>query len=353
VAIDPVLQPGLAAYRRGDFAAAETAWKGVARGDAEVAERALLLSLVSLAEALGSQRGGDQEHAGRRFAEAEAALGELPAAVLGVDVLALRAELARGIGAAANRAPAVAAHARFPLGPTLRFGALLLVIVGGALALRFTPLKQFLDRSRLVAVFDHLRDASWAPLALMALFIGLAPVGLPMTPLIIASGVVFGPWLGALYNTIGCLSGAAVSYWLARTMGRDFVRRVAGKRLKRIEKLLRRRGFWGLVGVRFLPVPFPVINFGAALAGISFPTFMLTSALGLTPSMFVYTNFASTLFEVARGGDKSDLWKPAAALATVMLISVTPAVIQQVRRRRRYRQLVVERHARQLDRTRA
>jgi uncharacterized membrane protein YdjX (TVP38/TMEM64 family) len=239
---------------------------------------------------------------------------------------------------------------RLPGGIRTTLAVALLLIVGGALALRFTPLRELLDRSRMVAVFAHLRDASWAPLALLGLFVGLAPLGLPMTPLIIASGVVFGPWLGALYNTIGCLSGAAVSYWLARTMGRDFVRRVAGKRLKRMETLLRRRGFWGLVGVRFLPVPFPVVNFGAALAGISFPTFMLTSAVGLTPSMFVYTNFASTLFEVARGGDRRDLWKPAAALFTVMVVSVTPAVVQLVRRRKRYRQLVIERHARRLGR---
>jgi uncharacterized membrane protein YdjX (TVP38/TMEM64 family) len=351
VAIDPSLHPGLDAYRRGDYAAAEAAWQQVARGHAEVAEQALLLSLVSLAEALRSQRTGDGEHAGRRFAEAEAALAELPAAVLGVDVLALRAELARGVTAAARRAPTVVAHARFPLGPTLRFAALLLLIVGGAAALRFTPLKQFLDRSRLVALFDHLRDASWAPLALLALFVVLAPVGLPMTPLIIASGVVFGPLLGALYNIVGCIAGAVVSYWLARLMGRDFIRRIAGKRLKRIERLMRRRGFWSLVGVRFLPVPFPVVNFGAALAGVPFPTFLLATTLGLTPSLLVYTNFASTLFEVARGGDRSDLWKPAAALATVMVISVTPAVVQQVRRRQRYRQLVVERHARRLGRS--
>jgi len=262
-----------------------------------------------------------------------------------------RASSARSLAAAARRPPAVVAHTRFPLGATLRFGVLLLLVVGGALALRFTPLRELLDRSRLVAIFAHLRDASWAPLALLALFVGLAPLGLPMTPLVIASGVVFGPWLGALYNTIGCLAGAAVSYWLARLMGRDFVRRIAGKRLKRIENLLRRRGFWGLVGVRFLPVPFPVTNFGAAFAGIPFPTFMLTTAIGLTPSMFVYTNFSSTLFEVARGADRSGLIKPAAALATVMAISVTPVIVQQLRRRRRYRRLVVERHARRLGRT--
>jgi uncharacterized membrane protein YdjX (TVP38/TMEM64 family) len=185
-------------------------------------------------------------------------------------------------------------------------------------------------------------------LLLLGLFTALAPMGLPMTPLIIASGVVFGPWLGAIYNTVGCLLGAAASYWLGRLMGREFVRRIAGRRLKRIEALMRRRGFWGLVGVRFLPVPFPVVNYGAALAGVPFATFMVTATIGLLPSMLVYTNFAATLFEVARGGDRAGLGKASAALATVMVVSMTPTVVQQVRRRKRYRRLIVERHARRL-----
>lgn len=346
MAIAPPIAPGFDAYRRGDFAGARRAWDAAAGPERDDAERALLLALASLATAVEDRaRGGDPEHAARCYAEAEAGLGGLPDVLLGLDLLGLRAALALGFDAW-PAAPPLRAYARFPLGVTLRFAALLALVVGGALALRFTPLAQLLDRSRLVAIFASLRESTWAPLALLGLFVVLAPVGLPMTPLIIASGVVFGPLLGAVYNTLGCLAGAAVSYGLARLMGRDFVRRLAGKRIKRIESLLRRRGFWSLVGVRFLPVPFPVVNFGAALAGVPFPTFMLTAALGLTPSMFVYTNFASTLFEVARGGDRAGLVKPAAALATVMMVSVTPAVVQRLRRRKRYRQLVVARHAR-------
>ena len=351
--IDPALHPGLDAYRRGDFARAEALWQEVARTHPDPVERALLLSLVSLAGALTERRSGDDEHFARRFAEAEAALAELPAAVLGLDVMALRAELARGPVVGARHPPRLRAYSRFPLGPTLRFGGLLLLCVGGAAALRFTPLKELLDRSRMVAIFEHLRDSSWAPLLLLALFTTLAPIGLPMTPLIIASGVVFGPWLGAIYNTVGCLLGAAASYWLGRLMGREFVRRIAGRRLKRIEAMMRRRGFWGLVGVRFLPVPFPVVNYGAALAGVPFHIFMLTAAMGLLPSMLVDTNFAARLFEVARGGDRSGLVKAAAALATVMVVSMTPTVVQQVRRRKRYRRLIVERHARRLEKRNA
>jgi uncharacterized membrane protein YdjX (TVP38/TMEM64 family) len=347
VAIDPTLHPGLDAYRRRDFARAGAAWRELASSHPDAIERALLLSLVSLAGSLTPSAAAD-EHAARRFAEAEAALAELPRAVMGVDVMALRAELARGHAAATRRPPLVRAYSRFPVGAAVRFGALLLILVAGALALRFTPLRELLDRSRMVATFEHLRDASWAPLLLLGLFTALAPMGLPMTPLIIASGVVFGPWLGAIYNTVGCLLGAAASYWLGRLMGREFVRRIAGRRLKRIEALMRRRGFWGLVGVRFLPVPFPVVNYGAALAGVPFATFMVTATIGLLPSMLVYTNFAATLFEVARGGDRAGLGKASAALATVMVVSMTPTVVQQVRRRKRYRRLIVERHARRL-----
>jgi uncharacterized membrane protein YdjX (TVP38/TMEM64 family) len=345
VPIAPLLQPGLDAYRGGDLAAAAERWEAAAATLTEAAECDLAMALGALASSLAARKRGEGELAARRFAEAEASLSALPDAVLGVDVLALRAELARGL-AAATTPPPVTPWQRFPLGVTLRFLALLLLLVGGALALRFTPLAQLLERERMVRTFLQLRESTWAPLVLIGLCVGLAPVGLPMTPLIIASGVVFGPRWGALYNIVGCVLGAAASFGLARLLGRDFVRRIAGKRLKRIEKLLRRRGFWSLVGVRFLPVPFPVVNFGAALAGVPFGIFLLTSVLGLTPALLVYTNFAATLFEVARGGERTGLLKAAVSFGAVMLLSLTPAVVQRVRRRQRYRRLVVERHAR-------
>jgi uncharacterized membrane protein YdjX (TVP38/TMEM64 family) len=340
------LQPGLDAYREGDHARAARLFETLAVEQWDDAERACLLALGRLASSMGSRARGDLDGAARAFAEAESMLGGLPDVVLGLDVLELRADLARGFDAT-RPAPELRAYTRFPLGATLRFASLLLIVVGAAVALRFTPLGHLLlDRTRLVATFARLRESTWAPFVLLGLYFGLAPAGLPMTPLIIASGVVYGPMLGALYNIVGCLGGAATSYGVARVMGRDFIRRVAGRRLKRVETLLRRHGFWTLVGVRFLPVPFPVVNFGAALAGVPFPTFMLTAAIGLTPSLLVYTNFAATLFEVARGGSRAGLWKPAAALATVMAISVTPAIVQRLRRRKRYRELLVARHAR-------
>ena len=353
MAIAPLLQPGLEAYRRGDVHGARLAWQAVAQGIDTPAERALLLALQELAGALQAHRDREPEVARRRFAEAEATLGALPDDVLGVDVLALRAELARGLAAAARSAPALRPHTRFPLGPTLRFLSLLLLLAAGVLLIKFTPLGHYLERQRLIGFFTRVQASPWAPVVLIGLCILAGPIGLPMTPFILAGGIVFGNFWGALYNTLGCVLSAAVSFQLARLLGRDFVRRVAGKRLKRIETLLRRRGFWSLVGIRLLPVPFPIVNYGAALAGVRFSTFVITSALGIAPAMVIYTYFASTLFESFKARDPSQLGKIGIAFVLVVAMSVTPTIIQQVRRRKRYRDLVVERHATRQKRAQA
>jgi uncharacterized membrane protein YdjX (TVP38/TMEM64 family) len=346
VAIAAQLLAGLDAYKSGDFAAAAAIWDSVAQSCPQPAECDLALALAGLAGALRARRDGEIDLARLRYAEAEACLSGLPDAVLGVDVLALRADLARGLEVSGRRHPQVRPYQRFPLGATVRFLSLLGLLAVGAALLRFTPLGHLLERHRLVAFFLGLRDSSWAPLVLIGLYILAGPIGLPMTPLIIAGGIVFGSLQGAAYNTLGCVLGAAISYGLARLLGRDFVRRVAGKRLKRIETLLRRHGFWSMVGVRFLPVPFPVVNFGAALAGVKFGRFILTSTLGIAPAMLIYTYFAASLFDMWQGGDRSKLGKIGLAFLGVVAISLAPTIWQQLRRRQRYRQLVVERHAR-------
>jgi uncharacterized membrane protein YdjX (TVP38/TMEM64 family) len=344
LAIAEPLRPGLRAYRRRDFAAAAKAWRWAASELDDEMEQLLAVSLERLAGALARPE-GDPE-AATSFLEAESGLGAVPDVVLGVDVLATRLGLSQGLAAARLKAPRVVAHERLPVGVTLRFLSIF-ALFGLALAvLRFTPAGDYLDRERLVVFFDTLKMSPWAPLVLIALFVVLAPTGIPMTPLIIVGGVVFGRFYGALINIAGCILGAGISFLFARLMGRDFVRKVAGKRLRRVETMLRRHGFWTLVGVRFMPVPFPVVNFGAALAGVRFPTFILSSAIGLTPALLIYTSVASGMFDIARGGDRSQLRGLVPVMLGLIALSVVPMIVQQRRRKRRYHRLLAERQIR-------
>ena len=57
-------------------------------------------------------------------------------------------------------------------GPAIKFGLLLLLLVGGFLAARYTPLAEYLKVERIQGYLDLVRGLWWAPAALplMAMF---------------------------------------------------------------------------------------------------------------------------------------------------------------------------------------
>ncbi len=234
---------------------------------------------------------------------------------------------------------------QIPRATWLRLAAFAAVIALGATLLRFSPLGDFFTAESLKTVAGEVRRTWWAPLVLIGLYATLAPMGMPMGPLL-PCGAIFGALYGSLYNTVGLVLGAMASFQLARFLGRDFVERIAGPRLKRAERLFERHGFWALVQTRFLPLPFPVINFGAALAGVRAARFFVTAVLGLVPSTVIHTYFISRLFVA---DTRTRILLGVAYGATLVLFNVLislPSFRQLARRKKRYRQILKRRAAR-------
>ncbi len=155
----------------------------------------------------------------------------------------------------------------------------------------------------------------------------------------IAGGVVFGAVYGSLYNVLGVLAGATTCYYLARVLGRDFVVQVAGQRLKKVERAVARRGFWGLVAVRFLPLPFPLVNYCAALAGVPAGLFLSTTLIGAAPTVTLYTYFFALLARAGAGRRHDVYFQMAVALVLLLAATLVPQIWQARRRRARYREL--------------
>ncbi|HET9211491.1 MAG TPA: TVP38/TMEM64 family protein [Thermoanaerobaculia bacterium] len=228
----------------------------------------------------------------------------------------------------------------------LRFLVLVAIVVTGFAVLRWTPLSQYLTVEKISALFDQLRGAWWAPAALILAYVVLCPVGVPASPMMIAGGIVFGPWWGSLYNVAGTFLGGTATYFLGRGLGRDLVRHLAGNKLKRVERVIARRGFWGMVGIRFLPIPYPLVNYTAALAGIRPVLFLTTTGIGLIPGVTIYTYFAS-LIPKAASGDRSGLVAQGIiASASLLLLTFIPQIWAARKRRERYRELCARRQGR-------
>lgn len=219
-----------------------------------------------------------------------------------------------------------------------KFLLLALLILAGLAALLLTPLSDYFTEQGLRQLLASLRNAWWTPLIVIGLLVVASPVGIPTTPLLLA-GAAFGVCMGTVYNTIGLILGSALSYELARTLGRDFVLAVTGDRIRGIERRFRRFAFWPLVQLNFMPLPFPVVNFGAALSGVPRPLFLSAMTVGLIPSTFVHTYFMHAL--VAADWDKRGILL-ALYIATVLAFNILtgyPWVRKQRMRRHAYRRI--------------
>jgi len=199
-------------------------------------------------------------------------------------------------------------------------------VATGAVLLRWGPLAQYVDPGELLATFRDLARSPWAPLAFLAVYVVLCPLGVPVSPLILAGGLVFGFAWGSVLNVAGTWLGAAVTFAVGRLLGKDFIEHLLGGRLKVLEEMVSRHGFWTLLRIRFVPIPYALVNYAAALAGVRPAVFLSATALGLAPAIAVYTYFAAALYRLASEPERAGIvgLQFAVALGGMLLLTFLP-----------------------------
>ena len=184
-----------------------------------------------------------------------------------------------------------------------------------AAAWRWTALGQLLD---LEALVTHAQALGWSPLGMLGVMAGYILGGLlvvPITVLLVATIIAFGPWLGALSALAGSLMSATTLFVLGRTLGSYRIRRWAGARVEQLSRRLAERGFWAVVLVRLLPIaPFSIINLVAGASPVSLRNFVLGTGLGMLPGIAIMATFVGRVEEAIR--DPS--WQAFTAVAIVV-----------------------------------
>jgi phosphatidylserine/phosphatidylglycerophosphate/cardiolipin synthase-like enzyme/uncharacterized membrane protein YdjX (TVP38/TMEM64 family) len=198
----------------------------------------------------------------------------------------------------------------------LALGALTVGLGLLALAWHSTPLKDSLNLASLIEFVHGLDRLPLTPIAVLAGY-AIGGLVLPITLLIAATGIVFGPVAGSIYGIAGSLLSAAVGYGLGHSLGHDAVRRLLGPRINHLSKRLARRGMLTMLVVRVLPVaPFAVINVVAGASHLRFRDFMLGTLCGMLPGIVITVTFVHNLVEAIHRPSLGT----AAALAAVALL---------------------------------
>jgi phosphatidylserine/phosphatidylglycerophosphate/cardiolipin synthase-like enzyme/uncharacterized membrane protein YdjX (TVP38/TMEM64 family) len=180
-------------------------------------------------------------------------------------------------------------------------GSLILVLIAMAAAWRWSPLADRIDPEVLAIGLARTSRTGWN-LLLAPLGIALASIlGIPVSVLVVAASLAFDGWRAIAHAWIGGVTGAMVTYALGRVLGRDLVRRLAGRRVNRLSRALRNHGLIAVIVLRIVPVaPFAVINLVMGASQIRFRHYLFGTMIGMLPGILAITIFVDRILVAFR-----------------------------------------------------
>ncbi|HLT58912.1 MAG: TVP38/TMEM64 family protein [Limnochordales bacterium] len=180
----------------------------------------------------------------------------------------------------------------------------LLVLALGAAPETWRDLRRVLRDAELEQGVEYLRGfGGWTVLIIVGLFTLEALVApVPAWFLMIANGMLFGPWLGALVSLLGVVTGALAAFALARWVARRAIRRLLPPAaLRRVDEFSRRNGFALLLIARLIPFTSSDLwSYAAGLSRIPPLHFVAATALGDLPSIALFSFLGTAVLEDPR-----------------------------------------------------
>ncbi|AOY58257.1 MULTISPECIES: VTT domain-containing protein [Desulfococcus] len=195
---------------------------------------------------------------------------------------------------------------------------LIAVVILMAALWRWTPAGDWIDLASLRTAGDWIRKQPLTPIWIPAAYVVAGMAAFPVTLLIIATVLVFGPWQGFFYALSGAELSAVAVFAIGRCLGRDAVRRFAGSLINRLSRKLSASGMKAVITFRIVPVaPFSVINLIAGVSEIRFRDFALGTFVGMLPGVTATVLLADRIYETFRMPDLGHFATMAGAVVLV------------------------------------
>jgi uncharacterized membrane protein YdjX (TVP38/TMEM64 family) len=184
----------------------------------------------------------------------------------------------------------------------------------------------------LASVQQHVMQwGAWSAIWYPLLYAGCNVLLLPGGVLSVGAGFFFGLWWGFFIALVGNVSGAAISFHISRSLGRNWLKRrlFRNQTLVALEPAIEKEG-WKIILLSQLHPLFPtsLLNYLYGLTRIRFRTCMLWVAIGQAPGLFLYS-YLGTLgqlgLNLARGKTHPKaieywIWLGGFASAAIILI---------------------------------
>ena len=141
---------------------------------------------------------------------------------------------------------------------------------------------------------------SWGVAGSIALMMAHSFLPFPAEIVAVANGMVYGPVWGSVITWAGAMAGAISAFALVRKFGRPLlVQLLPAHQVQQLGDWSRESGGLTLLVARLIPaIAFNLVNYAAALAEVTWWTFIWTTGLGILPLTILLAVMGDRILEL-------------------------------------------------------
>jgi uncharacterized membrane protein YdjX (TVP38/TMEM64 family) len=186
------------------------------------------------------------------------------------------------------------------------------------------------------ALLEFTQQHYWQALLIaVAVYTAATAISVPGAVLLsLATGFLFGRWVGTGVIVISATTGAALVFLAARYLFADAMRAKLGGKLRELSDGFARDAFSYLLFLRLVPLfPFWLVNLAPAFTDIRLSTYVAATAIGIIPGAFVFANLGQSLGRIQ---STAQLVSPETlgALALLGVLALVPVLAKKFGRQK-------------------
>ena len=186
-----------------------------------------------------------------------------------------------------------------------------------------------------VDYFSNLKDKNYYTLLLtFFLFVVFCVLLLGFgSPVALASGFIFGKWIGTIIIATSLSVGSLLLYLIANFFFRDLVQQKLGNRMVFLKDLFKKNEFLYFLIYRFIGgLPFFIHNTLPVIFNIRIINYFFGTLLGMIPQLFIMVSIGSGLEKIIKTNNSppsffeiiatKDIYLPLIAFIAIVVISI-------------------------------
>ncbi|MEM7133718.1 MAG: TVP38/TMEM64 family protein [Chloroflexota bacterium] len=200
--------------------------------------------------------------------------------------------------------------------------------------LSYTSANGLTPLAALRQILNLTQNSDFGPLLFITIFTIRPLIFFSAVLLTIVGGFLFGPFWGALYAILGSNASALAAYVIGRYFGAGFIKTDDNRNgiMQRYAKRMHENSFETVLIMRFVFLPFDLVNYLGGLLRLDWKAFLLATAIGSVPGILSFTLFGASIDSLDGGLPNVD-WTT--LIAGIFLLMISLLVSRYVKNRER------------------